>query len=98
MEPDLLAEAVSQELAAMLQVGNYDAETLLEPVPLASPRRSAVFGQPAGDCLSPAQQGRSHQCLRVPRHRHPAKPAEPAAPGEMREVMEEMSRMIAPIV
>ena len=33
VEPDLLAEAVSQELAAMLQAGNYDAvKLLLEPV------------------------------------------------------------------
>ena len=32
VEPDLLAEAVSQELAAMLQAGNYDAVKLLEPV------------------------------------------------------------------
>ena len=33
LEPDLLAEAVSQELAAMLQVGSYDAvKLLLEPV------------------------------------------------------------------
>ena len=33
VEPDLLAEAVSQELAVMLQAGNYDAvKLLLEPV------------------------------------------------------------------
>ena len=32
-EPELLAEAVSHELAAMLQAGNYDAvKQLLEPV------------------------------------------------------------------
>ena len=33
VEPDLLAEVVSHELAAILQAGNYDAvKLLLEPV------------------------------------------------------------------
>ena len=81
VELDLLAEAVSQELAAMLQAGNYDAVKLLlepvQPVDIAE----AIGSLPANlqAIASPAQQGRSHQCLRVPRHRHPAKPAEPAA-------------------
>ena len=45
VEPDLLAEAVSHELAAMLQVGNYDAvKVLLEPSSRwTSPRRSGAF-------------------------------------------------------
>ena len=82
VEPDLLAEAISQELAAMLQAGNYDAVKLLlepvQPVDIAE----AIGSLPANlqaIAFRLLSKDEAISGLRVPRHRHPAEPAEPAA-------------------
>ena len=64
----------------MLQAGTTTPELLLEPVQPVD-IAEAIGSLPANlqAIAFRLRQGRSHQCLRIPRHRHAAKPSEPAA-------------------
>ena len=94
VEPDLLAEAVSQELAAMLQAGNYDAVKLLlepvQPVDIAE----AIGSLPANLQAIAFRLLSKDEAISVYEYLDTATQQSLLSllrSGEMREVMEEMS-------
>ena len=93
VEPDLLAEAVSQELTAMLQASNYDAVKLLlepvQPVDIAE-----AIGSPANLQAIAFRLLSKDEAISVEEYLDTATQQSLLSllrSGEMREVMEEMS-------
>ena len=94
VEPDLLAEAVSHELAAILQAGNYDAVKLLlepvQPVDIAE----AISNLPANLQAIAFRLLSKDEAISVYEYLDTATQQSLLSllrSGEMREVMEEMS-------